>query len=728
MACFVAIAVASAGAAAQSPRRAPTPTRPAPPAAPPQAAAAVAPAMLDGSTNLRARFGLDLATRMARSGDPDERLRALERASVIGTPEAILLLSSVLDLTSPMVRDARAKIVAARGLAGHVDVPAARATLLAIATFNGTAGLQRAPVPVRTASDPFGDEAEQSVRLETARRIAALALAESGDTRAIEGLLAMARGGGPGQTAAALALLAHPPASLASLASGTMSPAALRLLAELGDLRTLDAVRTAASAIDVPTRAAALVALGALGDLRGLDLAHAAVTEGDVRLRVAAADALVALEAPDRFAVVEAMVGEDATAMAGIRLAERVHAEGIARALAARAVTASDPAVRGAAVAALGRAPVDDAVRALATLARDPLLAGDAAGALATSPAPSAMGAIEALTSDGATRRLGVRAYVVRRTARAETSARAEAAILALARSGDPRDRALAVFARIVGGDLDASDALADRDVNVRRAAAMAALGDARPSTRRARLTRIASEPDAATREVLAAALAGGDPEARVTTTQLLERARSGDPDAPVAALAFTTRADEARSGEVDALLASRDPTVRAHAARGLATSPLASASGRLHDAYTFEADAAVRRAIVLAVALRGDDAPAARATLALAQRLDPDARVRWTAGRARALRGGALRGDLVAPDLTSIAFIRLTTADGGAPPRPTVGTATATVAALVRADGLAVPIVFDSDGYALVPGVPPGDARLVLAPSLPGAYEPPSR
>jgi hypothetical protein len=42
----------------------------------------------------------------------------------------------------------------------------------------------------------------------------------------------------------------------------------------------------------------------------------------------------------------------------------------------------------------------------------------------------------------------------------------------------------------------------------------------------------------------------------------------------------------------------------------------------------------------------------------------------------------------------------------------------------LIRADGLAVPIAFDDDGYALVP-VPPGDAQLVLAPRIP-PYEGP--
>ena len=65
----------------------------------------------------------------------------------------------------------------------------------------------------------------------------------------------------------------------------------------------------------------------------------------------------------------------------------------------------------------------------------------------------------------------------------------------------------------------------------------------------------------------------------------------------------------------------------------------------------------------------------------------------------------------------TDIAWIHLTDASG----RPPTGAAA--TGALLRADGLAVPIAFDSDGDALVPGVPAGSARLVLAPRLDAAY-----
>jgi hypothetical protein len=45
-------------------------------------------------------------------------------------------------------------------------------------------------------------------------------------------------------------------------------------------------------------------------------------------------------------------------------------------------------------------------------------------------------------------------------------------------------------------------------------------------------------------------------------------------------------------------------------------------------------------------------------------------------------------------------------------------------VGSLVRSDGIAVPVVFDDEGFALVPGLPPGEGRLVLAPKLPAYKE----
>jgi hypothetical protein len=62
------------------------------------------------------------------------------------------------------------------------------------------------------------------------------------------------------------------------------------------------------------------------------------------------------------------------------------------------------------------------------------------------------------------------------------------------------------------------------------------------------------------------------------------------------------------------------------------------------------------------------------------------------------------------------VAWLRVIPADGAALPRELTG-------ALVDGAGLALPLVFDEDGYALVPGLSPGDSTLRLAPRLP-AYE----
>jgi hypothetical protein len=121
-----------------------------------------------------------------------------------------------------------------------------------------------------------------------------------------------------------------------------------------------------------------------------------------------------------------------------------------------------------------------------------------------------------------------------------------------------------------------------------------------------------------------------------------------------------------------------------------------------------------VRRALIEALATRPAEehgAPSWRDAVELAAHLEPDRVTRALA--ARALEGRA-------PPRRSpgheVAWLRVVPAEGAALPRELTG-------ALIDAGGLALPVVFDADGYALVPGLPPGDSTLRLAPRLP-AYQ----
>jgi hypothetical protein len=67
-------------------------------------------------------------------------------------------------------------------------------------------------------------------------------------------------------------------------------------------------------------------------------------------------------------------------------------------------------------------------------------------------------------------------------------------------------------------------------------------------------------------------------------------------------------------------------------------------------------------------------------------------------------------------PTATDVAWLHLVPAGAAALRDQT--------AAVLRADGLAVPVVFDEDGFALVAGTVPGEARILLAPRLP-SYDP---
>jgi HEAT repeat protein len=692
------------------------------------ALALVAPRHSDAATpspeplpTLRSRFGVDVASRLMRSGDPDERLRGIDRASAIRTPEALALLirASAPTLQSACEArssidgvarcDPRALLSVVRGLATWAGVASARQQLVAILEApTPSFATHVASLPSR---DPSYDEAQGSARVALARKQAAIALARSGNGAALETLVTVARSGETGQEAAIEALDVEPPEGPAVLGGVALATRpTIALAARLGDLRTLDSILGIIRTSDAGLRAAAIDALGGLGDTRVLDVARASLRDSDARVRLAAAGALARLATPDAGEAVEAAIADKQTALEALAFAQRVQSDGVTRAVAALAAASADGSLRAAALAALGRQKTPLAVRALMTLGQDPRLEGDAACAIARSPSAVALGALEQMTSTSP--RLAARAYLVRRFVRGERSIRLDALLRRLAASGDGRDRAVGMEALVGLGEGSLDRALADRDPRVRRAGAAAALASRDARQIASLRAHIATEPDETTRQVLSVGLVDGDPDATVPTSILVDRARSGGPDAPLAALAFARRADTASDETLSALLESSDPVLRAHAARGLGLGAAADAAGRLVQAYAFETEAEVRRAIVAALAARESDAGAT--TLALAAELDPDAAVRSMAKRA--LRGVTPAVPSLVPE---VAWLRVLEAEGAERPLEMTGT-------LIESDGLAVPIAFDDEGYALVPGVVPGEARLHLAPRLP-AYLAPS-
>jgi HEAT repeat protein len=695
-----------------------------------QDAAAAEPREPAAPPSLRERLGVEDAARLLRSGDPDERLRGVEQAANLRSPEALALLGRAagtdsargMDPKMPAEgiarTDPRAVLAVVRALATWTDREDARAALASLVSAPNESFSFR--VGVLPGHAGGAGDAEDAARVVLARREAAIALAGSGSSLAIEALVVIARGAGPGRDAALDALDVHPPPSPVALGGVVLTtPAMIALAASVGDLRALDAVLGAVKASDPALRAAAFDALGASTDTRVLDAARAALreeaTDATATVRLAAARALVRLGASDAAEAVAALVASDLTAQGALVLARDVQGDEITRALVAR-TEAGDPAMRAAAVAALGRQTSPDAIHALAALLGDARLGGDALAAIARSPSGAALAAIEALDDGTAgeaaavSRRLAARAYFVRRFARGERSQALDALLGALAASNDPRDRAVGVEALVALGERPARAALADPDPHVRAAAALGSMALEGADRDAALLDRMAIEPDARVARVLAFGWAGTTaPRESPSTTTLVERASGGGPDAPLAAIALGRRTEDKAREALDALLASHDPLLRAHAARGLAVTARPDAVQRLAGAYAWESDAGVRRAIVEALASRGPEPSGARdRTLSLAAHLDPDRAARWIAERGLQGKAPARRG---APP--EVLWVRLVPAEGTELPPMAEG-------AYVRSDGLAVPLAFDPEGFALVPGVPPGEGTLRLAPDEP--------
>jgi cellulose synthase operon protein C len=191
-------------------------------------------------------------------------------------------------------------------------------------------------------------------------------------------------------------------------------------------------------------------------------------------------------------------------------------------------------------------------------------------------------------------------------------------------------------------------------------------------------------------------------------STETLSRwAEDGGPFGPLAARALPSRDGEAVRSRIERLLGGTDPVIRAHTAFGLATDPEPDAVSLLVEAYRFEEDTSVRRAIIRALSARSEKQRLS--TLTLARDLDPDDAV-------RALARAALAGRSLLPQVTdpsgTVLWVSLVANSPTA-----VSSVAGRAARFVRPDGLAVPVVADPDGVLIVPGMPEGRAGLTLAP-----------
>ena len=198
-------------------------------------------------TNIRAHVGMEYAARLLKSTDPEERIRGIQRAAAIGSAETVALLVQATE-SSPAVRsDSRALIELARGLARFADQERARAALLMIVNSGSPGIAGRLPQPGRTGDALSLEEGDPVARADLARHLAAVALARSGTDRALEQLYGVARGGGSGQSAAMLALLLQPPRDpgFYGTAGTTMPASVVRMLGQLGDLRSLEILHAA---------------------------------------------------------------------------------------------------------------------------------------------------------------------------------------------------------------------------------------------------------------------------------------------------------------------------------------------------------------------------------------------------------------------------------------------------------------------------------------------------
>jgi HEAT repeat protein len=673
--------------------------------------------------SFRTLLGIPVAQRLIQSEDPVARVRGVERLGAIGTPEAYEALVETVEQSSLAMRDLRVRLTAVRVLAGETKRDSVRALMMREVT--DTTGLDG-----RGVVSPLAG---------LLRGTAALALARGGERKGLVGLAAVLLQPGVAADAATRALRAAPAASLDAFLDGRnrLSAPLATFLGENGDLRAIERLRAFLHEGDANGKMAAAVALARLGDDAALPVAREWVGKNDPKLRLAAAEALVALDAPEATEAVTGLLEAEATREDGLRFARLAPAAALAKPLA-HVLDALSGEARGRAIAAIGRAR---GVSELVPLLDKTETETAAAFALATMPGDAARRALEKALGEerakkGDARRLLVRAATVRALSLDDAPSGLTAALRALVKEQAPADRAAGIFGLVALGTISLRDALETACDGTRCDAVLAgaaargalALPDGASSlepllpwlTRAAAATdprdRASGKPaiDDALAVVAGVALLAHPDGGELPTQVLAAWAEAGGPLSPLAARALPARDDEAMRGRIKRLLEGTDPVVRAHVAIGLGRDPEPSAVTLLTQAYRFEEDAGVRRAIVRGLSMRSPAEVQRVATLTLARELDPDDGVR---ALARAALEGRDEEPRLAPALgveprRSVAWITLQPSEGRGAARDALPRA----ARVVRSDGLAVPVLADPDGVMLVPGLPPGLGSLLLA------------
>jgi HEAT repeat protein len=617
-----------------------------------------------------------VAQRLLRSPQLDDQLRAIERLASQNDYAAIQILVQAFADNPTLSVDPHVRIEAVRAFAPFASRDPVRAWL----------------VTWTTASSPTG---RSGPLVDLAADQAALALAASANSRAVEQLVIAVAEGGDTADRAARALLAHPPPNLEPLLhpQSLESPRVVDLLGHLGDLRVVPQLRKLIDKADIDVRVAAAVALARLGDASGAKIARDWIAQdGSTHaLRIGAARTLTLSRDPLAPRAIAILLADPATRAEGLNLAELAPTPQLS------------PTLAGLLTIAQGQ----DRVRILAALARcggplaartlEPLLQAadhDAAFALAHCRGREASDALARSLANPKTRRIAARASLVRHAELASEVEGLTDALDALSTSADSSDRFVGLFGLVLMDRAAIEQHDDPREPLAMLAACSAAI--ALPTSERVPCTRhLATTTDPVVRDGLAGSLLGMTSYAAVSTSTLLDWTESPRVSAPIFARLLGPRDGESYRSRIERLLASGDPDVRAQIAIGLGSSPQSSAASLLTRAYAFEPDPFVRRAIVLGLATR--QSTIGRVWLDRAARLDPDPLARSLA-RHGPRNPSAGQGD-------QMLWLRLSTSQA-----PTPG---AYPVRLTLPNGSSTVVVTAPDGQALVPGMPPGPVRI---------------